>query len=82
MVRSVFEGNTYIAHLKTVNLFIFSSEKKKTAQTRVECRSLDLSHFLLEPVQRITRYPLLLRQVLNIKYFYAEHNLNYVINRF
>ncbi|CAO3630800.1 unnamed protein product [Mucor fragilis] len=35
----------------------------KTAQTRSECRSLDLSHFLLEPVQRITRYPLLLRQV-------------------
>ncbi|KAI8641561.1 hypothetical protein BD408DRAFT_368111 [Parasitella parasitica] len=37
----------------------------KTAQTRPECRSLDLSHFLLEPVQRITRYPLLLRQILN-----------------
>ncbi|CEP12393.1 hypothetical protein [Parasitella parasitica] len=37
----------------------------KTAQTRSECRSLDLSHFLLEPVQRITRYPLLLRQILN-----------------
>ncbi|CAO3592901.1 unnamed protein product [Absidia cylindrospora] len=36
----------------------------KTAQTRPECRSLDLSHFLLQPVQRITRYPLLLRQVL------------------
>ncbi|KAG0745074.1 hypothetical protein G6F23_004691 [Rhizopus arrhizus] len=37
----------------------------KTAQTRIECRSLDFSHFLLEPVQRITRYPLLLRQILN-----------------
>ncbi|KAI8340948.1 hypothetical protein BC941DRAFT_488850 [Chlamydoabsidia padenii] len=36
----------------------------KTAQTRPECRSLDLSHFLLQPVQRITRYPLLLRQIL------------------
>ncbi|KAI8372990.1 uncharacterized protein BYT42DRAFT_578797 [Radiomyces spectabilis] len=36
----------------------------KTAQTRPECRALDLSHFLLEPVQRITRYPLLLRQIL------------------
>ncbi|KAF7728302.1 hypothetical protein EC973_006477 [Apophysomyces ossiformis] len=36
----------------------------KTAQTRPECRSLDLSHFLLEPMQRITRYPLLLRQIL------------------
>ncbi|CAO3665847.1 unnamed protein product [Rhizopus stolonifer] len=37
----------------------------KTAQTRPECRSLDFAHFLLEPVQRITRYPLLLRQILN-----------------
>ncbi|KAI8338784.1 hypothetical protein EDC96DRAFT_611240 [Choanephora cucurbitarum] len=37
----------------------------KTAQTRPECRSLDLSHYLLQPVQRITRYPLLLRQILN-----------------
>ncbi|KAI8890231.1 hypothetical protein K501DRAFT_206841 [Backusella circina FSU 941] len=37
----------------------------KTAQTRPECRSLDLSHFLLQPVQRITRYPLLLRHILN-----------------
>ncbi|KAI9478903.1 MAG: hypothetical protein EXX96DRAFT_525777 [Benjaminiella poitrasii] len=37
----------------------------KATQTRSECRSLDLSHFLLEPVQRITRYPLLLRQILN-----------------
>ncbi|KAI9247826.1 hypothetical protein BY458DRAFT_526897 [Sporodiniella umbellata] len=37
----------------------------KTAQTRPDCRSLDFSHFLLEPVQRITRYPLLLRQILN-----------------
>ncbi|CAO3620385.1 unnamed protein product [Cunninghamella echinulata] len=36
----------------------------KTAQTRSECRSLDLAHFLLEPVQRITRYPLLLKQIL------------------
>ncbi|KAL0078645.1 hypothetical protein J3Q64DRAFT_1664753 [Phycomyces blakesleeanus] len=36
----------------------------KTARTRTECRSLDLSHFLLEPMQRITRYPLLLRQIL------------------
>ncbi|ORX55702.1 hypothetical protein DM01DRAFT_1335097 [Hesseltinella vesiculosa] len=36
----------------------------KTAQSRPECRSLDLSHFLLQPVQRITRYPLLLKQIL------------------
>ncbi|KAI8070947.1 hypothetical protein BC940DRAFT_175940 [Gongronella butleri] len=37
---------------------------KTTAQNRPECRSLDLSHFLLQPVQRITRYPLLLKQIL------------------
>ncbi|KAK9766343.1 hypothetical protein K7432_004643 [Basidiobolus ranarum] len=30
-----------------------------------ECRNLDLSSFLLEPMQRITRYPLLLRQILH-----------------
>jgi len=28
-----------------------------------ECRQLDLSSFLLEPMQRITRYALLLKQV-------------------
>ncbi|KAJ8662806.1 hypothetical protein O0I10_000982 [Lichtheimia ornata] len=37
----------------------------KTAQSRPECRGLDLSHFLLEPMQRITRYPLLLQNILN-----------------
>ncbi|KAI8975146.1 hypothetical protein BDF20DRAFT_822616 [Mycotypha africana] len=48
----------------------------KTAQTRPECRSLDLSHFLLEPVQRITRYPLLLRQILNCTpERHADHSL-------
>lgn len=29
------------------------------------CRSLDLSSFLLEPMQRITRYPLLIKQILH-----------------
>lgn len=29
------------------------------------CRCLDLTSFLLEPMQRITRYPLLLRQVVH-----------------
>ncbi|KAI9256579.1 hypothetical protein BDA99DRAFT_516821 [Phascolomyces articulosus] len=37
----------------------------KTAQSRPECRALDLSHFLLEPMQRITRYPLLLQNILH-----------------
>jgi len=36
----------------------------KSCQSRPECRALDLSSFLLEPMQRITRYPLLLRQIL------------------
>lgn len=34
-------------------------------QLHPKCRSLDLSSFLLEPMQRITRYPLLFRQVLH-----------------
>ena len=29
------------------------------------CRSLDISSFLLEPMQRITRYPLLIKQILH-----------------
>jgi hypothetical protein len=30
-----------------------------------KCRSLDLSSYLLEPMQRITRYPLLIKQILH-----------------
>ncbi|KAI9193369.1 uncharacterized protein BJ171DRAFT_528088 [Polychytrium aggregatum] len=37
----------------------------KTAQQNPACRSLDLHAFLLKPMQRITRYPLLLRQILH-----------------
>ena len=35
----------------------------KECQKNPRCRSLDLSSFLLEPMQRITRYPLLFKQV-------------------
>jgi len=35
----------------------------KKAQLDPKCGSLDLSSFLLKPMQRITRYPLLIRQV-------------------
>lgn len=32
--------------------------------TRPECGGLDLASFLLEPVQRLTRYPMMLKQIL------------------
>lgn len=35
------------------------------AQSKPECLGLDLASFLLEPVQRIARYPLLLRQIIH-----------------
>ncbi|CAG8655621.1 13678_t:CDS:10, partial [Dentiscutata heterogama] len=47
-----------------------SVEKKfadflKKSQQDPKCGSLDLSSFLLKPLQRITRYPLLIRQILH-----------------
>ncbi|GBC18369.1 uncharacterized protein OCT59_006422 [Rhizophagus irregularis] len=41
------------------------SEFLKKAQQDPQCGSLDLSSFLLKPMQRITRYPLLIRQILH-----------------
>ncbi|GBC07924.1 hypothetical protein RclHR1_00780004 [Rhizophagus clarus] len=41
------------------------SEFLKKAQQDPKCGSLDLSSFLLKPMQRITRYPLLIRQILH-----------------
>ena len=35
------------------------------------CRQLDIGSFLLEPMQRITRYPLLIKQILH--YTPKEH---------
>ncbi|CAG8437670.1 15518_t:CDS:10 [Acaulospora morrowiae] len=37
----------------------------KMCQQNPKCGSLDLSSFLLKPLQRITRYPLLIRQILH-----------------
>ncbi|CAG8576933.1 3066_t:CDS:10, partial [Cetraspora pellucida] len=37
----------------------------KKIQQDPQCGSLDLSSFLLKPLQRITRYPLLIRQILH-----------------
>ncbi|KAI9217398.1 Dbl homology domain-containing protein [Blastocladiella britannica] len=37
----------------------------KQRQGDPRCRSLDLSSYLLKPVQRLTRYPLLIKQVLH-----------------
>lgn len=36
----------------------------KSACFNPKCKNLDLSSYLLEPMQRITRYPLLIRQIL------------------
>ncbi|KAI9015102.1 hypothetical protein BC832DRAFT_589560 [Gaertneriomyces semiglobifer] len=38
---------------------------KRQQSTNPACRSLDLSSFLLQPMQRITRYSLLLKQILH-----------------
>jgi hypothetical protein len=43
----------------------------KAGQMKPESRSLDLSSFLLQPMQRVTRYPLLFRQILH--YTPPEH---------
>jgi hypothetical protein len=37
----------------------------RTCQQHVDCKNLDLFSFLLMPMQRITRYPLLLKQILH-----------------
>ncbi|KAJ3349104.1 Intersectin 1 (SH3 domain protein) [Allomyces javanicus] len=37
----------------------------QTAQADPRCRSLDLGSYLLKPMQRMTRYPLLIKQVLH-----------------
>ncbi|KAJ3099858.1 hypothetical protein HDU96_010540 [Phlyctochytrium bullatum] len=37
----------------------------KTAQRSPQCRSLDLSSFLLQPMQRVTRYTLIFKQILH-----------------
>ncbi|KAG0287292.1 Intersectin 1 (SH3 domain protein), partial [Dissophora globulifera] len=34
------------------------------AKSKPECRGLDISSFLLQPLQRITRYPLLIKKIL------------------
>ncbi|KAJ3203501.1 Intersectin 1 (SH3 domain protein), partial [Dinochytrium kinnereticum] len=37
----------------------------KTCQRNPQCRSLDLSSFLLQPMQRVTRYTLIFKQILH-----------------
>ncbi|KAI8834668.1 Dbl homology domain-containing protein [Chytridium lagenaria] len=37
----------------------------KNCQRNAQCRSLDLSSFLLQPMQRVTRYTLIFKQILN-----------------
>lgn len=40
------------------------------AKSKPSCRGLDLSSFLLQPLQRITRYPLLIKKILE----YTDHD--------
>ncbi|KAJ3107638.1 hypothetical protein HDU97_003632 [Phlyctochytrium planicorne] len=37
----------------------------KSAQRNAQCRNLDLSSFLLQPMQRVTRYTLIFKQILH-----------------
>jgi len=69
-----FECYTYFCSSLTVSLKHLQSlreEKKalknflKDQMSNPECKQLDLSSFLLEPMQRITRYSLLLKQILH-----------------
>jgi len=69
-----FECYTYFCSSLTVSLKYLQSlreEKKslrnflKDQMSNPECKQLELSSFLLEPMQRITRYTLLLKQILH-----------------
>ncbi|KAF9920531.1 actin organization and endocytosis protein [Linnemannia zychae] len=40
------------------------SEFIMTAKSKPSCRGMDISSFLLQPLQRITRYPLLIKKIL------------------
>jgi len=69
-----FDCYSYFCSSLTVSLKYLQSlreEKKplknflKDQMSNPECKQLDLSSFLLEPMQRITRYSLLLKQILH-----------------
>lgn len=40
-----------------------------------ECRRLDLEGYLIKPLQRICRYPLLLKEILKVSYFLSLSQL-------
>ncbi|KAF9086756.1 actin organization and endocytosis protein [Mortierella sp. AD031] len=40
------------------------SDFMKAAKSKPSCRGMDISSFLLQPLQRITRYPLLIKKIL------------------
>ncbi|KAJ3337239.1 Intersectin 1 (SH3 domain protein), partial [Kappamyces sp. JEL0680] len=56
-------ASNYLQKIRTSNPRI--AEFLKTQQNRPVCKHLDLSSYLLIPMQRITRYSLLLRQILH-----------------
>lgn len=55
------EAGSLLSHLCTENSKFITFLSKSSQNPK--CDNLDLSSFLLEPVQRLARYPLLLRQV-------------------
>lgn len=58
------QATEHLNHL-SLNHKKFSKFAKKCTLEVSECQGLDLASFLLEPVQRIARYPLLLRHILH-----------------
>ncbi|XP_042565924.1 intersectin-2a isoform X3 [Clupea harengus] len=62
-----------LLQLKTDNTPDFKNFLKKIA-TNYRCRGMPLSSFLLKPMQRITRYPLLIKNILeNTPEGHADH---------
>ena len=69
----VFEHNVKVFFFKKCFFFVCVFLNKKKTITQVICEKpefralngLDLSSFLLEPMQRMTRYPLLIRTILH-----------------
>jgi hypothetical protein len=58
-------GRSTLTRVRRENVLL-DTWLKACERGRAECRSLDLEAFLHAPVQRITRYPLLLKEILKL----------------
>ncbi|KAJ3218618.1 Myosin 10A, isoform D [Clydaea vesicula] len=78
-----FEYSIYcVNHTEAMNLLT----RKKTDENfqiflkecilKPECRNLDLSSFLLKPIQRIMKYPLLIKEIVKIEEKISQLNFN------